>query len=194
MEAVADFEKGDGFGRTAAFYTDCSVVDCVPENSSVFKEDAGSDSLNYVEDFNTNLSLRYSVAEPEIFASMLNGNYMTFADRCGLDMTALGSTGQLIGFGAREEIYSLFGVGTMYTDVITDDFYGIGFTDKITAEDGSEMQTVLAEVPFSEMMDYVISLRAATQGRGRFDFEFIRYDEVPSSIAEKVIAEAKRDQ
>ena len=62
------------------------------------------------------------------------------------------------------------------------------------AEDGSEMQTVLAEVPFSEMMDYVISLRAATQGRGRFDFEFIRYDEVPSSIAEKVIAEAKRDQ
>ena len=62
------------------------------------------------------------------------------------------------------------------------------------AEDGSSMQTVLAEVPFSEMMDYVISLRAATQGRGRFDFEFIRYDEVPASIAEKVIAEAKREQ
>ena len=60
------------------------------------------------------------------------------------------------------------------------------------AEDGT--QVVLAEVPFSEMTDYVISLRAATQGRGRFDFEFIRYDEVPSSIAEKVIAEAKREQ
>ena len=62
------------------------------------------------------------------------------------------------------------------------------------AEDESETQVVLAEVPFSEMMDYVISLRAATQGRGRFDFEFIRYDEVPAAIAEKVIAEAKRDQ
>ena len=60
------------------------------------------------------------------------------------------------------------------------------------AEDGT--QVVLAEVPFSEMTDYVISLRAATQGRGRFDFEFIRYDEVPGSIAEKVIAEAKREQ
>ncbi len=59
-------------------------------------------------------------------------------------------------------------------------------------EDGT--QTVLAEVPFSEMTDYVISLRAATQGRGRFDFDFIRYDEVPGSIAEKVIAEAKREQ
>ena len=55
-------------------------------------------------------------------------------------------------------------------------------------------QVVLAEVPFSEMTDYVISLRAATQGRGRFDFDFIRYDEVPGSIAEKVIAEAKREQ
>ncbi len=55
-------------------------------------------------------------------------------------------------------------------------------------------QVVLAEVPFSEMTDYVISLRAATQGRGRFDFDFIRYDEVPASITEKVVAEAKREQ
>ena len=61
------------------------------------------------------------------------------------------------------------------------------------AEDGSELQVVLAEVPFSEMTDYVIALRASTQGRGRFDFDFIRYDEVPASIAEKVIAEANRE-
>ena len=61
------------------------------------------------------------------------------------------------------------------------------------ADDGSDLQVVLAEVPFSEMTDYVIALRASTQGRGRFDFDFIRYDEVPSSIAEKVIAEANRE-
>ena len=60
------------------------------------------------------------------------------------------------------------------------------------AEDGT--QVVLAEVPFSEMTDYVIALRASTQGRGRFDFDFIRYDEVPASITEKVVAEAKREQ
>ena len=54
-------------------------------------------------------------------------------------------------------------------------------------------QVVLAEVPFAEMTDYVISLRAATQGRGRFDFDFIRYDEVPASIADKIIAEAKNN-
>ena len=61
------------------------------------------------------------------------------------------------------------------------------------AEDGSENQIVLAEVPFAEMTDYVIALRASTQGRGRFDFDFIRYDEVPASIADKIIAEAKND-
>ena len=53
-------------------------------------------------------------------------------------------------------------------------------------------QTVLAEVPFGEMTDYVIALRAMTQGRGRFDFDFIRYDEVPASLTDKIIAEAKQ--
>jgi elongation factor G len=43
------------------------------------------------------------------------------------------------------------------------------------------------------MTDYVISLRAATQGRGKFDFEFIRYDEVPANLTDKIIAEAKKD-
>ncbi len=51
-------------------------------------------------------------------------------------------------------------------------------------------QTVLAEVPQPEMGDYVIALRASTQGRGRFDFEFVRYEEVPSAVAQKVIEAA----
>ena len=59
------------------------------------------------------------------------------------------------------------------------------------ADDGSELQVVLAEVPFGEMTDYVISLRASTQGRGRFDFDFVRYEEVPASLTDKIVAEAK---
>ncbi len=59
---------------------------------------------------------------------------------------------------------------------------------------GEGTQVVLAEVPFAEMTDYVISLRAATQGRGRFDFDFIRYDEVPQSLTAKIIEDAKKDQ
>ena len=50
---------------------------------------------------------------------------------------------------------------------------------------------VEAEAPKAEMMDYTVALRAMSQGRGSFDFEFTRYDEVPGAIAQKIIAEAK---
>ncbi len=52
---------------------------------------------------------------------------------------------------------------------------------------------VEAEVPKGEMSDYTITLRAMTQGRGKFDYEFVRYEEVPGNIAQKIIAEAKND-
>ena len=45
---------------------------------------------------------------------------------------------------------------------------------------------VEAEVPKAEMVDYVIALRAMTQGRGNFTFHFVRYEEVPAQIASKV--------
>jgi elongation factor G len=48
-----------------------------------------------------------------------------------------------------------------------------------------------ASVPKAEMMDYVISLRAMTQGRGSFEFAVDRYEEVPGVVAQKVIADAK---
>ena len=62
------------------------------------------------------------------------------------------------------------------------------------SEDGSGTQTILAEVPFAEMTDYVIALRAMTQGRGKFDFDFVRYDEVPASLTDKIIQEAKQNE
>ncbi len=57
------------------------------------------------------------------------------------------------------------------------------------AED--ELTCVVAEVPMAEMGDYATMLRSATQGRGRFDMEFTRYEEMPAQIAQKVIAENK---
>ena len=50
---------------------------------------------------------------------------------------------------------------------------------------------VQAEVPKAERTDYPIFLRAMTQGRGVFTFRFERYEEVPGSIAQKIIEEAK---
>ncbi|MGJ0847561.1 elongation factor G [Tissierella praeacuta DSM 18095] len=59
-------------------------------------------------------------------------------------------------------------------------------------DDGT--QKVSAEAPHSEMFEYAIDLRAMTQARGSFTMEFARYEEVPSNIAEKIIAEAKAEK
>jgi len=59
----------------------------------------------------------------------------------------------------------------------------------MNAEDG--MQIVEAEVPMGEMSSYTIDLRSMTQGRGSFSLKFIRYDEAPALVQQKVIEEAK---
>ncbi|MCR2045425.1 elongation factor G [Anaerosalibacter massiliensis] len=59
-------------------------------------------------------------------------------------------------------------------------------------EDG--MQLIMAEAPQSEMFKYAIDLRSMTQARGSFKMEFVRYEEVPSDISEKIIEEANRDK
>ena len=53
------------------------------------------------------------------------------------------------------------------------------------------IQQVDAEVPVSEMMKYATDLRSMTQGRGKYEFEFVRYEEAPMHIAEKVIKDTK---
>ena len=59
----------------------------------------------------------------------------------------------------------------------------------MNAEDG--MQTVEAEVPMAEMSSYTIDLRSMTQGRGSFTLKFVRYEEAPGNVQQKVIEEAK---
>ena len=59
----------------------------------------------------------------------------------------------------------------------------------MNAEDG--MQTVEAEVPMAEMGSYTIDLRSMTQGRGSFSLKFVRYEEAPGNVQQKVIEEAK---
>lgn len=55
--------------------------------------------------------------------------------------------------------------------------------------DGSQL--VMAEAPMAEMYTYAIDLKSMTQARGSFTMEFLRYDEMPSNMAEKVIADYK---
>ena len=62
----------------------------------------------------------------------------------------------------------------------------------MTAEDG--MQTVEAEVPMAEMSTYTIDLRSMTKARGYFTLDFVRYEEAPQAVQQKVIADAKANE
>jgi elongation factor G len=57
-----------------------------------------------------------------------------------------------------------------------------------------EGQEVVAEVPAAEMFKYATDLRSMTQGRGSFTWEFVRYEEVPGNISQKIIEQAKKDE
>ena len=47
-------------------------------------------------------------------------------------------------------------------------------------------QLVEAEVPMAEMMNYATQLRSFTQGKGTYSQEFVRYDQAPQPVADKV--------
>lgn len=61
----------------------------------------------------------------------------------------------------------------------------------LPAEDG--MQVVEAEVPVAEMSDFSTFIKQITQGRGFYEFSFVRYEDVPANIAQKVIEQAKKE-
>ena len=52
-------------------------------------------------------------------------------------------------------------------------------------------QAINAMVPLSEMFGYATDLRSATQGRATYTMIFDHYEEVPSSIAKKIMEEGK---
>jgi elongation factor G len=53
-------------------------------------------------------------------------------------------------------------------------------------------RVIRAHVPLAEMFGYATELRSMTQGRAVYSMEFSRYAEVPSSIANELIAKSKR--
>jgi elongation factor G len=51
-----------------------------------------------------------------------------------------------------------------------------------------------AQVPLAEVLRYAIDLKSMTQGRGTFSIEFDHYEEVPSHITQKIVADHEAEK
>jgi elongation factor G len=59
-------------------------------------------------------------------------------------------------------------------------------------EPAAGMTTIKAEVPMAELLTYAQSLTSMTGGRGEYAMHFLRYEDVPSHVAQKVIEETRK--
>jgi elongation factor G len=59
---------------------------------------------------------------------------------------------------------------------------------------GAGMTMIKAEVPMAEMLTYSQSLTSMTGGRGDYHMAFTRYEEVPTHVAQKLVAEAQKEK
>jgi elongation factor G len=58
-------------------------------------------------------------------------------------------------------------------------------------EPKGSLTEIQADVPMAEVLDYAPDLRSITGGRGDYTMEFERYEELPSHLAQKVVAAAE---
>jgi len=87
---------------------------------------------------------------------------------------------------------SVYVPDSMVGDILGDFNKRRGRVLNITPDETKHGSTIIeAEVPQAEVLEYTVALRSMTQGRGRYDMEFVRYEEVPQSVADVVIAENK---
>ena len=56
------------------------------------------------------------------------------------------------------------------------------------------MTLIRAEVPMSEVLTYSQSLTSMTGGRGDYSVSFLRYEEVPAHVAERIVEQVRRER
>jgi len=56
-----------------------------------------------------------------------------------------------------------------------------------------EDQIITAEVPHVELLKYIIDLKTMTQGQATYTMRFVRYEEVPGNLAEKIVADRQKE-
>jgi elongation factor G len=89
----------------------------------------------------------------------------------------------------------------LYTITVPDEYAGAVMSDLNTrrgrvqgmGQEGS-WAIITAEAPLAEMQQYATNLRAITQARGLYTMEFVRYDVVPTHLADAIIAQSKVEE
>ncbi len=61
-------------------------------------------------------------------------------------------------------------------------------------EPAGRMTIIKAEVPLIEVQSYALDLKSLTQARATFQMKFLKYQQVPSNMQEKIIAQAKAEE
>jgi elongation factor G len=61
-------------------------------------------------------------------------------------------------------------------------------------EPAGGMTTIQAEVPMAEILTYSQALTSMTGGRGDYSMHFLRYEEVPAHVAQKIIEQTKQER
>ncbi|MEA2133705.1 MAG: elongation factor, partial [Solirubrobacteraceae bacterium] len=61
-------------------------------------------------------------------------------------------------------------------------------------EGAGGMTEVKAEVPMSELLTYAPDLRSITGGQGEYTLEFLRYEEMPAHLAQKIVQKATDEE
>ncbi len=56
------------------------------------------------------------------------------------------------------------------------------------------MTEIKAEAPMAEMLTYAPDLRSITQGQGDYTLEFVRYEEVPGHLAQKIVEQVSEER
>ena len=57
---------------------------------------------------------------------------------------------------------------------------------------GMEGGVVTALMPMAEMLTFTPTLKSITSGRGNYHMEFSHFDEVPASVAQKIVEQARK--
>jgi elongation factor G len=132
----------------------------------------------------------------DIKVTLFDGSYHD-VDSSEMAFTIAGSLGLKEGL---KKAHSILLEPMMEVDVVTpEEFIGEVMGD-LNARRGrvkgmetrTGVQVINAEVPLANMFGYATDLRSATQGRATFTMQFGKYEPMPESVADEVLAREKK--